>query len=448
MTIFVFLGPSLPLSRARALIDAEFLPPVSMGDVYVLLETRARKGDVIAIVDGLFEQVGAVWHKEVLYALAAGVKVYGASSMGALRAAELHPFGMRGVGRIFEDYRLGILTDDDDVAVAHAQVEGDYRSLSVAMVSLRYALVAMRDTDVLSPRQCEALVTFAKSLPYAQRSWGALLEYAREQQMSSAVLDALRAESREPDAKALDAEQLLREIAAVSDQLGEPDAAGFCFNRTAFWAMLEYEMHTRVAASVANAGADRLMADAIRTHSPHRRQVEEEAAILEIAERRAAKWRPDQAAMRAAAANIAHRHRLLSKEALHAWRAEQGIDGPAWSALVALEARRDRLLSELRPSLAPYLAIAARRAGLAGQIAREVDALDSAGTERQLLKTSMNEDDVDVGDLQKWYVARCGPMLPDPESHALALGYSTLRDFVTAIARAYRASTPDRQKAV
>lgn len=444
MTLFVFLGPSLPLSRARALVDAEFLPPASMGDLYVLLKTRAIKGDVIAIVDGLFEQVGAVWHKEVLHALAEGVQVYGASSMGALRAAELHPFGMRGVGRIFEDYRDGVLTDDDDVAVAHALADGDYRSLSVAMVSLRYALVAMRDAGALSSGECETLLAFAKSLPYAQRSWGALLERAREQGMSPEVLDALRAESRKPDAKALDAERLLRELARASGQEEMPAAVPFCFNRTAFWAMLEYEMHPRVVSSNNDAEADRLLADAIRAHSPHRRQVEEEAVILELADRRTARWQPDQAAMRAAAASIAHRHRLSSQEALSAWRAAQGIDASAWTSLVALEARRDRLLAELRPGLATYLAVAARRAG----VADEVDATGSAGAEGRWLRASMEEDGVDMEDLQKWYVARCGPMLPDPESHALALGFSTLRDFVTAIAGAYRASRPEAQQAL
>lgn len=443
MTLFVFLGPSLPLSRARALVDAEFLPPASMGDLYVLLETRARPGDVVAIIDGLFEQVGAVWHKEVLRALADGVHVYGASSMGALRAAELHPFGMRGVGRIFEDYRDGILTDDDDVAVAHAMADGDYRSLSVAMASLRYALVAMRDAGALTPGDCEALVAFAKLLPYAQRSWGALLEHARERGMSAGVLDALRAESRKPDAKALDAERLLRELADASRQAPKPAAAPFCFNRTAFWAMLEYEMHPRVASSNRGAEADRLLVDAIRAHSPHRRQVEEEAVILEIAERRTARWQPDQAAMRAAAASIAHRHRLTSHEALSAWRAAQGIDATAWKSLVALEARRDRLLAELRPGLAPYLALAARRAG----IVSDVEATGSAGAEGRWLRSSMEEDGVDMEELQTWYVARCGPMLPDPESHALALGFSTLRDFVTVIAGAYRASRSEAPQA-
>ena len=47
-----------------------------------------------------------------------GIHVFGSASMGALRA-ELCPFGMVGVGRIFEAYRDGELEDDDEVAVIH-----------------------------------------------------------------------------------------------------------------------------------------------------------------------------------------------------------------------------------------------------------------------------------------------------------------------------------------
>jgi hypothetical protein len=440
MTLFVFLGPSLPLDRARGIVDAVFLPPVAMGDLYVLLKTRAKAGDVVAIVDGLFEQVGAVWHKEILHALSSGVHVYGASSMGALRAAELHPFGMVGVGRIFEAYRSGLLTDDDDVAVAHATAEGEYRSLSTAMASLGFALADLRDAGTLSVEAHDALVAFAKSLPYAERSWGAVLEHAQHIGLSPQILTAIRSEARRPDAKADDAEQLLRRLADTIGRSTEPFVADFCFNRTAFWATLEYEMHPRIAAPGTVDESDRALADAVRAHSPHRRQIEEEAAILELAARRSQTWQPDRAAMRAAAANIAHRHRLSDKDSLRSWRAEQGLDDEAWSRLVVLEARRDRLLAELRPGLGPFLGIAARRAGLAADIVGGLDAIETGPADGQRLKTSLEEDEVDVASLQEWYVARCGPMLPDPESHALQLGFPTLRDFVTAIAPAFRAS--------
>ena len=85
--IVVFTGPTLPADQARAILpDALYLPPVAQGDVY---RAAGHQPQAIALIDGFFEHVPAVWHKEILWAMAQGIHVFGSSSMGALRAAEL-----------------------------------------------------------------------------------------------------------------------------------------------------------------------------------------------------------------------------------------------------------------------------------------------------------------------------------------------------------------------
>src|SRR3954462_11170486 len=116
MSVYVFIGPTLSAQDARAELDAVYLPPVSQGDVYRVAQKRPK---AIGIVDGYFQCVPAIWHKEILWAMTRGIHVYGSASMGALRAAELAPFGMEGVGKIFGLSRDGTLEDDDEVAVAH-----------------------------------------------------------------------------------------------------------------------------------------------------------------------------------------------------------------------------------------------------------------------------------------------------------------------------------------
>ena len=106
MRTCVFVGPTL---RPQDLPDdIVALPPVAQGDVYRIAQRRPQ---AIGIIDGYFEGVLSVWHKEILWALAEGIHVLGSASMGALRAAELHSFGMVGVGGIFEAYRDGELED-------------------------------------------------------------------------------------------------------------------------------------------------------------------------------------------------------------------------------------------------------------------------------------------------------------------------------------------------
>ena len=55
------------------------------------LSRGAGAAEAIGIIDGYFERVPSVWHKEILWAMAEGIHVFGSASMGALRAAELLP---------------------------------------------------------------------------------------------------------------------------------------------------------------------------------------------------------------------------------------------------------------------------------------------------------------------------------------------------------------------
>ena len=113
----VFLGPTLDIKTAkRYLWQAHYHSPIQCGDLVRLLRLSPKR---IILIDGLYEQVPAVWHKEIMLALDRCIEVYGAASMGALRAAELHAYGMQGIGKIFEAYKSCHLTDDDEVAVLH-----------------------------------------------------------------------------------------------------------------------------------------------------------------------------------------------------------------------------------------------------------------------------------------------------------------------------------------
>ena len=98
--------------------------------------------------------------------------------MGALRAAELCTFGMRGIGTIFEQFRDGILEDDDEVAVAHASSEQQYKSLSLAMVNIRDLLQKAEQAGVLVADEVRALEQSSKAMFYRDRSLRAVLGHA------------------------------------------------------------------------------------------------------------------------------------------------------------------------------------------------------------------------------------------------------------------------------
>jgi hypothetical protein len=207
----VYVGPTLPAGEVRArLPGATVLPPAAVGDI--LRASRNRRIARIALVDGYFERMAAVWHKEILVALERGIAVYGASSMGALRAAELAPFGMIGVGTIYRDFARGILLADDEVAVAHLPAEYDYRATSDALVSLRHGLGLARAAGVVSAVVHDRLVELARARFYRERSWAQLVADARAAGAAPrAMIDALAAWPK-PDRKADDARLLLRRL--------------------------------------------------------------------------------------------------------------------------------------------------------------------------------------------------------------------------------------------
>ncbi|QDE67553.1 TfuA-like protein [Myxococcus xanthus] len=171
--LVVFLGPSLPEAQAKRLAPCTVLPPARQGDVWRALRLRPR---AIALVDGVFEAQPSVWHHELLAAMEAGVAVFGGGSMGALRAAELAPHGVVGVGRIFEWYRDGVVVDDSEVALLHADGEHGWRPLTVPMVNVRHAAACAAQARVLTRDAARALVDAGQSVFYQERTWGRVLE--------------------------------------------------------------------------------------------------------------------------------------------------------------------------------------------------------------------------------------------------------------------------------
>jgi hypothetical protein len=229
---YVFLGPSLPVADAVRLLDAVYLPPVAVGDVYTLIREAAPRR--IAIVDGYFERMAAVWHKELLWAMEQGVRVYGAASMGALRAAELAPFGMIGVGRIAGDYARGRLTADDEVAMVHGPAELGYPAMSTALVDLRAGLAVAVRRGAITAATRARLVELAGAMFYRDRSWEALIAAGRAARLPARQLAALaRIGPAVPSQKAADAKALLRRLAR--EPLGRARRPAWRLEKTWFW---------------------------------------------------------------------------------------------------------------------------------------------------------------------------------------------------------------------
>lgn len=188
-SVAVFLGPSLAKHQAQQILDARYYPPASKGDIYRIITSGLQ---AIILIDGIFHGKPSIWHRELIQALEEGIQVFGASSMGALRAAELSHFGMVGYGQVFEWYRSGVLEGDDEVALLHGTEESGFVSMSEPLVNIRYTLLKAVEANYLTAEQANSFINEAKQLYYPERSYERLLQSSLMQDLPAETVTKLK----------------------------------------------------------------------------------------------------------------------------------------------------------------------------------------------------------------------------------------------------------------
>jgi len=325
----VFAGPSISRKEVEAIPGVEWRPPVSQGDVYRSAQTAP---DFIAIIDGYFEGVPSVWHKEILWAMSRGIHLLGASSMGALRAAELHPFGMRGVGEIFENFRDGILEDDDEVAVLHGPAELGYPSLSLALVNARKSITAAMEASIISQTVAETLVALAKSIFYQQRQWKEVFALARESGVGANELTALESwlERSEQDLKLQDARAMLAHLNELMESASEPFHCDYEFSWTVMWdSVVTGDTGKPPTEDGANqVDIESLVLDELRLDPQQYRRIILRARLKQMAQREAGRAgiEVDATQTRRQLQNLRESHDLYTRAQLDAWIAQNDWD--------------------------------------------------------------------------------------------------------------------------
>lgn len=371
MSAVVFLGPTVPRGVAAKRLDAAYLPPARQGDVYRAVQTYRPRA--IGLIDGVFLDVPAVWHRELLWALSEGVHLFGAASMGALRAAELTPFGMRGVGRIFEAYQAGrwpgedgAFEDDDEVAVIHAPAEAGGAPLSDAMVDLRASLDAAVVDGAMDRAGRDALLMAMKALHFPDRSFARMQTEARTV-LGDAAAERLRAwlaAGRVPQ-KRLDGLALLDAMAGLLATNPPPFQPPFRFERALVW-----EQFVR-AATVLTA-EEELVLEELRLN-PRACQAAERAVLG----RTMAPVVPDD--ITATLDGLRTRLGLLRRSELDDWMRDNALDTAGLERLLrreaAMEAARREGGSALAASLAEHLRLTGQFAPLLARARAKQQAL-------------------------------------------------------------------------
>lgn len=362
----VFAGPSL--AGVAPPPGVVLRGPAMAGDLYLAARAGAR---VIGLVDGLFEDRPGPWHMEILWALGQGIRVFGAASLGALRAADCAAFGMEGVGEIHALYASGTLEDDHEVALVHAPAELGHRPLTEALVNVRATLAAAEVAGILPAPAAGRLLDLAAALHFKDLTWQRILTEARAAGLGN---DATALEAWLPsgrvDLKRRDALALLEAVAAAKPDEGPRIAFAFSDSRHWRQAVAAFERRSDALEPGEAAVLDELRLDPARF----------EREMTRAYARRAARLAADGAAEEDDPAperlleDLRHDLGLGMATAFSAWLAEVGTRP---EAMVRAMADEDRLLATVEaamPELAAEVLDALRLDGRFERLARRAEA--------------------------------------------------------------------------
>ena len=214
--IIVYAGLSIPFDEAKEILDSTddveviYKRPIKRGD---LSQALKENPDIIAIIDGVFHQNSAVGHKEILSVLKKGIKVFGATSMGALRASEMDTLGMVGIGYVYNQYASGEVDSDDDVAV---MLDSEtLEPLSEPLINMKYVFENAVEKNIITIDEKDELLTITKKTYYPKRNYAKTLsDSSLDSDKKGELIDFIR-ESK--DIKKEDAKELLYHICSLVD---------------------------------------------------------------------------------------------------------------------------------------------------------------------------------------------------------------------------------------
>ncbi|MEO1161067.1 MAG: TfuA domain-containing protein, partial [Pseudomonadota bacterium] len=367
------------------------------------------------------------------------VHVFGSSSMGALRAAELHQFGMRGVGQIFESYRDGELEDDDEVALIHGPQDMGYIGLSEPMVNIRATLKQAVSDGVLTAKLAGSLGDAAKATYYRERNWDVLLDLPHNKKKHASQMRAFRdwLADGKVDAKRDDALQMLSEIEdfAATDQ--PANTVSYTFEYTHLWHSVVEDTDTLPAMAAqqpGNPSASGILNE-LRLDPDTYYNVQREALLrlLALKEQRARGYQASNEELNDRVREFRLANALSKRKKLDAWLTRNDTDEAGILQMANDNALVDQLLVEAEGELDEHMLSTLRETG------QFVKLRDKASKKARVAKQlRAQEDDEDrqgygAGRLQlaAWHFEDCleREMPADFNAYAQSIGLGSADEF-------------------
>ena len=193
----------------KILPNADVAGPIARRD---LLGDIKKKYNVVIIIDGKFQQSYAVSPSEIMDAIRSGIRVYGSSSMGALRASEMENYGMIGCGKVFDHIKSQDFFRDDLLGQVF---EGETNSAAnSAYVDFYFNLETLVNKKQLKPDHFEKILKVFAQLHFAERTIPKLLKNCENMFRTNPYLKdvIIRAGTKMGSQKKRDGLELLKKV--------------------------------------------------------------------------------------------------------------------------------------------------------------------------------------------------------------------------------------------
>lgn len=175
----VYLGPTLSREKAIKILDADYRDPAKKGD-FLMLSQDSDEKKYVGFIDGVFLHDYPPSPIEVYHlATRKNIELIGASSLGALRAVELEKFGMKGIGKIFQLYKNGIINADDEVAVTFVRENNILQS--EAMIDIRFNLFLAYKKGIITNQTKKRIAKIAKNIYFPFRNYEDIIKLTQRQ---------------------------------------------------------------------------------------------------------------------------------------------------------------------------------------------------------------------------------------------------------------------------
>jgi len=127
-----------------------------------------------------------VWHNEIIYIIEKGIKAFGSSAAGAIRAVELEKFGMIGIGKVYDFFKNKLISSDEEV-ICLFDAKNDFYRITEPLINIRFTLEQLN----IDKKTSEKILKIVKSIYWKNRTREKIASELKSENINDKIIKKL-----------------------------------------------------------------------------------------------------------------------------------------------------------------------------------------------------------------------------------------------------------------